>query len=147
MILFETTLKARTYECDIYGHVNNATFLNYCEYARVEFLNALGYDLKMLMRKGFLLPIVKIEIEFKKPVYAGENLRISISWISRGRSSSVFEQRIIKSDSDTLAARANVTWVVTDLQGKPVSIPQELIDKALEIYHELPPARSESSQK
>jgi len=143
MIKFETSLKARTYECDIYEHVNHAIFLNYCEYARVEFLNALGYDLKMLIDKGFYLPIVKIEIDYKLPVFAGEELLVSVMWINRGNSSATFEQDIIKSLSKRLAAKAFITWVATDLKGRPVPIPEALVNKVFEIYKELPPVKNE----
>lgn len=143
MIFFQTSLKVRTYECDFYGHVNNATFLNYCEYARVDFLSYLGYNLQVLKDKGFLLPIVKIEIEYKQPVVADETLRITVKWLHRGRSSSVFEQEIYKENDQRLAARALVTWVVTDLSGKPISIPVEMLEKIQDRYGELPPKRKE----
>ena len=32
-------LIVRTYECDSYGHVNNAVYVNYLEYGRMQFLN------------------------------------------------------------------------------------------------------------
>ena len=138
MISFETILKVRTYECDFYGHVNNATFLNYCEYARVEFLHFLGYNLENLKQKGFVLPIVKIEIEYKEPVFADEVLKLKIEWISRGRSSSTFKQDIIRQRDNSLVAQAYVTWVVTDLKGKPISIPKELLERVNEKYSQLP---------
>ncbi len=139
MICFETTLKVRTYECDFYGHVNNATFLNYCEFARVEFLHSLGYNLESLKQKGFILPIVKIEIEYKQPVFADEILRLKIEWLNRGRSSSVFKQEIFRQRDNKLAARAFVTWVVTDFEGNHIPIPQELLERLNEKYSELPP--------
>jgi len=142
MILFETSLKVRSYECDMYGHVNNATFLNYCEFSRVEFLEKIGYTLTSLKRAGFLLPIVKIEIEYKKPVYAGDVLNLTVKWLRRGRSSSTFEQEIYNQKTGELAAIAWVTWVVTDLKGKPISIPQELLDSVNDTFHELPPKKS-----
>lgn len=139
MIYFETEFKARTYECDMYGHVNNAAFLNYCEFARVEFLEYLGYSLQGLQKAGFLLPIVKIEIDYKAPVYSGDVLKVSVAWTKQGKSSAVFEQKIVKKSSDVLAARAQVTWVVVDLKGKPISMPKELLDRVESVFNELPP--------
>lgn len=147
MIYFETELKARSYECDLYGHVNNAAFLNYCEFARVEFLESIGYNLQGLQKEGFLLPIIKIEIEYKAPVFAGDNLIVSVKWIRRGKSSAVFEQKIIKKDDNKLAAKVTVTWVVTDLQGKPISLPQELLDRVSDMFGELPPKNYNNQRK
>ncbi len=139
MIYFETELTARTYECDLYGHVNNAAFLNYFEAARVEFLEYLDLTLSSLMNSGFLLPIVRIQIDYKKPVYAGEKLKVSVEWKKSGKSSTTFIQKVIKKDSDKLAAIAEVTWVVTDLNGKPIAMPEELKHRVKEKFGELPP--------
>jgi len=137
MIKFETNLKVRTYECDIYGHANNATFLNYCEAARIEFLNYLGYSLDELRKKGWLLPIVKIVVEYKRPVFAEEQIKVTVIWKSRSRRSAVFEQEIFK-ESGELAAKVEVTWVATDLKSRPVPIPQEMLDRIYIEYSKLP---------
>lgn len=125
---FSTKLNVRTYECDLYGHVNNATFLNYLEYGRVEFLKKMGYSLHSLREMGILLLILKIEIEYKKPAYPGDDLVITIDWIKRGNSSAVFNQRIIREADDQTVADALVTWVVTDMKGKPMAVPAELTE-------------------
>jgi YbgC/YbaW family acyl-CoA thioester hydrolase len=137
--LFKTKLKVRTYECDSYGHVNNATFLNYCEFARVELLEKMGYDLAGLKNAGFLLVIVKIEIEYKKPAYANDELEISVNWIERGKTSAAFEQKIHNRKNDALIARARIIWVSTDLKGKPIAIPDVLIDSYKKNFGNIPP--------
>ena len=144
MACFESALKVRTYECDLYGHVNNATFLNYLEFARVEFLEAMGYTLKGLLEKGFVLPIVKIEIEYRNPAFPNDDLLITIDWIEKGKTSAVFEQNIYKNDGNTLVVRALVKWVVTDLSGKPITIPDELIQSYQKFTGHLPPEKVKS---
>lgn len=139
MIRFETELIARSYECDLYGHVNNATYLNYCEAARVEFLNDVGFSLHELKEQGFLLPIVRIEINYKKPVFTGDHLKVSVEWLEIGRSSSRFRQEVINKDKGIVAAEVYVTWIVSDLKGKPISIPKTLLNAVEEKYKELPP--------
>lgn len=147
MICFETSLKVRTYECDSYGHVNHAIFLHYCEVARIEFLSALGYDLNGLMRQGLLLPIVKIEIEYKQPAYANQELRLTLEWLNRGKSSAVFRQEIYDKEKSYLIACAQVTWVTTDLQGKPITIPDELIHRYKKFSGQVPPQKLITRQK
>lgn len=140
---FISRIKVRSYECDMYGHVNNATFLNYCEIARVEFLNAMGYDLQSLMKEGFFLPIVRIEIDYKKPAYAGDDLELSVQWLERGRTSAVFEQKITKTDG-SLLANVRVAWVVTDLKGRPISIPEEIITRYEKAFNTKAPMQKRS---
>ena len=43
----ECELEARSYECDAYGHVNNAVYLNYLEVARHEFMRHAGIRFDM----------------------------------------------------------------------------------------------------
>ncbi|MGD9897623.1 MAG: acyl-CoA thioesterase [Calditrichaceae bacterium] len=138
MTVFQTSLKVRSYECDMYGHVNNATFLNYLEYGRVELLDKLGYSLDSLKAEGFLLPIIKIEIEYKQQVILGDHLTISVEWESRGRSSATFRQNILKDSSNMLVASAIVTWVATDLTGTPIQIPQGFIDHYESTFEAVP---------
>lgn len=140
--MFKTILKVRTYECDSYGHVNNATFLNYCEVARVELLEKMGYDLAGLKKAGFLLVIVKIEMEYKKPAYANDELEVSVDWIERGKTSAAFNQEIVNLKTNEIAARAKIIWVSTDLKGKPIAIPDVLVESYLKTFGNMPPLKN-----
>ena len=53
------SLKVRTYECDSYGHVNNANYLNYLEYARCEMLKAVDFDYPAMIKAGFGLYVAR----------------------------------------------------------------------------------------
>jgi acyl-CoA thioester hydrolase len=120
----ECELTARSYECDSYGHVNNAVYLNYLEYARLSFLKELGIAYDSLRRKGFGLVVARIYIEFKLPLRADDRLRIVTAPLERGRASCTFSQKIYR--DVRLAADAEVTWACVDPQGRPVRLPPDL---------------------
>jgi len=126
---FETSLVSRTYECDSYGHVNHAVFLNYLEVARIEFLKTMGYTLDSLKKENLLMPIVKLEIEYKQQVFAGEELIITVEWIKKKNRSAVFKQMIFNNDKSLLISKAFITWVAVNLQGKAVAIPEKIVEK------------------
>ena len=44
---FTHKLKVRSYECDTYGHVNNAVYLNYLEFALMSALEENGFTLNI----------------------------------------------------------------------------------------------------
>ncbi|RLD13101.1 acyl-CoA thioesterase [candidate division KSB1 bacterium] len=138
MKIFKTEFKVRTYECDLYGHVNNAVYLNYFEAARVEFLETIDLNLAKLKEIGFLLPIVRIEIDYKRPLFPGDIIEVTAEWVKRGVSSSIFKQNVIKKKTQELAASALVTWVATDLKGKPVPIPEVILENAKGYFGTLP---------
>jgi acyl-CoA thioester hydrolase len=123
-MITECTLRVRTYECDSYGHVNNANYLNYLEYARYEFLRAVGFDYPQAISKGYGIFVARIEIDYKKPALPDDELRIK-SWpIKKGAVSGLIAQEIWR-DEDLLAA-AKVTWAFVDSRGVPIKIPTEL---------------------
>ena len=138
MKIFSSEIKVRSYECDVYGHVNNATYLNYCEYARIELINEMGYSLSSLMKDGFILPIVNINIDYKLPAFEGDILSISVSWLKRGRSSATFRQEIIRKQDNKLIAKADVTWVAANLKGQPIAIPEMFMERWKKSFGVLP---------
>jgi len=81
---------------------------------------------------------VRIEIDYKRPLFAGERIEISAEWVKRGVSSAVFRQAVIKKGTGELAAQALVTWVATDLRGKPIAIPQIILERTQKKFGDLP---------
>ena len=126
MATFTIRFKVRSYECDSYGHVNNAVYLNYLEYARMEALAEKGFTLDILKEKGCLAVIRRIEIDYKYPLFMGDEVLIKTFTSDSRISSGTFTQQIYRAKDQRLAAVAKVTWVFTDLQGKPIPIPEEI---------------------
>jgi acyl-CoA thioester hydrolase len=128
MKIFTVRFRVRSYECDSYGHVNNATYLNYLEYARMMALLEKGFSLDSMKKKGYLVVIRKIEIEYKYPLFLNDEVLIKTCTSAARNTSGTFIQEIFNLNSDKLAAEARVTWVFTNLSGKPIAIPAEIIE-------------------
>lgn len=117
------TLRVRTYECDPYGHVNNAVYLHYLEYARYEYLRSVGFDYPGAIASGYGLYVAKVEIEYKKPALPDDELAIQ-SWpLKKGAVSGVMGQHILRGEE--LLASAKVTWAFVDTRGLPTKIPPQ----------------------
>ena len=117
------TLKVRTYECDSYGHVNNANYLNYLEFARYEFLRDVGFDYSAMINDGFGIYVARIEIDYKRPAVADDELLIK-SWpVKKGAVSGVLVQEIWRGED--ILIEAKVTWAFVDSKGTPSKIPPE----------------------
>ncbi|MDR2245590.1 MAG: acyl-CoA thioesterase [Treponema sp.] len=117
----ECSLVVRTYECDSYGHVNNANYLNYLEYARYEYLRSIGFDYPEFVRAGYGVYVARVEIDYKKPAAAGDVLTIYSRPLKRGAVSGVMAQEIRRGDD--VIAEAKVTWASVDSKGIPVKLP------------------------
>ncbi|MCK5452884.1 MAG: acyl-CoA thioesterase [Calditrichia bacterium] len=123
---FITTFKVRSYECDSYGHVNNAVYLNYLEFARMSALFENGFTLDKMKEKGYLVFVKKIEIEYRNPLYQDDEISVKTFTSESRNTSGTFTQQIFRKDEDQPAAEAKVTWVFTNFKGKPIPIPAEI---------------------
>jgi len=123
-MICECSLQVRTYECDSYGHVNNANYLNYLEYARYELLKDVGFDYVKAVNAGYGVFISRVEIDYKRPALTDDLLTIKTWPIKKGAVSGTLAQEIRRGDN--IVAEAKVTWAFVDSKtGMPVKIPKE----------------------
>jgi acyl-CoA thioester hydrolase len=104
--------------------VNNANYLNYLEYARYELLRDVGFDYKVMVKAGYGIYVARIEIDYKKPAFADDELLIESRPIKKGAVSGIIAQEIKRGDD--LLVEAKVTWAFVDSRGHPTKIPAEL---------------------
>jgi acyl-CoA thioester hydrolase len=122
-MISECSLAVRTYECDSYGHVNNAVYLNYLEFARYEFLKDIGFDYPAMIQAGYGVYVARVEIDYKKPALADDVLTIR-SWpVKKGAVSGIIAQEIKRGEDPLVTAK--VTWAFVDSKGTPVKLPAE----------------------
>ncbi len=119
--------RVRHYECDPYGHVNNANYLRYMEEAAFRASAAAGYGMEeyLAMKRWWL--IRETEIEYLQPLRYGDTAEVT-TWVvnmRRARSRRAYEIR--RASTGELAARAWTDWVFLDATtGRPAPIPEEL---------------------
>jgi acyl-CoA thioester hydrolase len=104
--------------------VNNANYLNYLEYARYELLRDVGFDYQAMTKAGYGIYIARIEIDYKKPAVADDELVIESRPVKKGAVSGIIAQEIKRGDN--LLVEAKVTWAFVDSRGQPTKIPAEL---------------------
>jgi acyl-CoA thioester hydrolase len=122
-MISECMLTVRTYECDSYGHVNNANYLNYLEVARYEFLRDVGFDYPAMINAGYGIYVARVEIDYKKPAFADDELIIKSWSIKKGAVSGIIAQEIWCRGE--LLAKAKVTWAFVDSNGQPTKVPPQ----------------------
>ena len=133
--IFSSYIKVRSYECDLYNHVNNAVYLNYLEFARLEAMEKKEIPLEKLKEMGFMLLVQRIEINYKYPAKMGDRLLIRSHMKSYRKSSGVFHQEIFNEANDHLIAEADVLWASVDMSGRLVRIP-EVIRAAFHLVYD-----------
>ncbi|MFZ4739584.1 MAG: acyl-CoA thioesterase [Bacteroidales bacterium] len=76
MFISETKIRVRYAETDKMGYVYYGNYAQYYEVGRVEALRFLGVSYKALEDKGVMLPVVHLNINFKKPAFYDDELTI-----------------------------------------------------------------------
>jgi thioesterase-3 len=102
------------FHLDLYGHVNNARYLEFLEQGRWELFEST--DLPGLFKeKGWGFAAVNINIDYRYPAGYGETLVVTTSLKKIGNKSAVFHQLVTIKGTDTVVAEADVTFVILDL--------------------------------
>jgi acyl-CoA thioester hydrolase len=119
-----TTITARGYELDSYGHINNAVYLNYFEHARWEFFREL--DLYRIIEAFEHLPVVTdVHIRYQREIRLFDELLIE-SFCVQEKPYLVFRQKIINKTTGLTAARATTKLIFLDKNKVATDIPAEI---------------------
>jgi len=105
-----TEIKVRGYHLDLYGHVNNARYLEFLEEARWALLEE--GDLDWFMKQGYALVVSRIDIRYLRPAGMSDVLEIETRMDRLLPRSGVILQRVLKKDTGKLVAEAEVTIAV-----------------------------------
>ena len=119
-------------DTDAGGIVYYANYLKFLERARTEALFTIGFNNKKIRDDyGALIVVKSCNIEYKKPSYLEDELKIR-SFVKSFTKTSFFMSQFISRD-DELIVEAKVHLVFVDKDGKPTKIP-EVILKDLKPY-------------
>jgi acyl-CoA thioester hydrolase len=124
-------ISVRSYELDSYNHVNNAVYLEYLEYARMEYLRAIGFDYPGLYDAGYYLYVTHIDIHYRGSARLFDELSIEVEPIKLGKLSGTFKQTITNQRGE-LCAEAEVSWGCVDTTGRPAKLPEAFMVPGLE---------------
>ncbi len=120
------TFRVRYYECDAYGHVNNATYLRYMQETAFDASTAAGYSPARYAELDRQWLVRATDIEYLQPLRYGDSVEVK-TWVvdfERVTSRRVYEFY----RQDELVAKAHTDWVYLQRStGRPATIPPELI--------------------
>lgn len=71
-------MTTRYAETDQMGVIHHGNYATYFEFARIEWLRALGLSYAKLEEQGILLPVLSLSTEFKHPLQFEDQIQIEI---------------------------------------------------------------------
>lgn len=119
-------LHVRFYELDPYGHVNHATYLQYFEAARVSWLADAGQGLDLLQQAGVQLVVTGVATRFVAPAVLHDELTIETGLVAQRKVRAQWAQHARRGSELIACQRVNFATVNND--GRPIRIPQSLVD-------------------
>lgn len=106
-----TTIKVRGYHLDLYGHVNNARYLEFLEEARWGMLEE-GGGVEWFTERSLALVISRIDIRYKRSATMGDVLEVKTALAQLNERDGLIRQQVLRQDNGKLVAEADVTFAV-----------------------------------
>jgi acyl-CoA thioester hydrolase len=129
MYSFETKIRVRYGETDQMSFVYYGVYAQYYEVGRVELLRSLGVTYKELEEMGFALPVVNLNINYKKPAYYDDELTIITTIKELPSAKITFYYEMLNANNELLNIGEVVLVFVNKKTGKPCFAPEMAINK------------------
>lgn len=121
-------------DCDPAGIVYNPNFFSYFDHGTAMLFEAAGWP-KMSIREEFDVvgwPVVTTEADFKAPCTYGDNVTITSTVSSVGRSSFSIKHELFNNGELCVEGQETRVWTVTDSKTgrlKSAPIPEEIVQR------------------
>jgi acyl-CoA thioester hydrolase len=127
-------VRVRYSETDQMGVVYHGNYIPYFEIGRVEWLRNKGISYKTMEKNGIALPIVSMNINYKKPARYDELLTVHTIFKSQSSVKIEFDCAIYNESQELLTTAQFILVFVLLKTGKPVSPPDYILElfKAME---------------
>ena len=119
-------IKVRGFHTDMFGHVNNARYLEFLEEARWEFTEQF-MDYNKWAEQGKAFVVVNVNISYRNPAKLSDMLEVKSMMANLSGKSGTVHQEIFLKGTDQKVIDADVTFVIIDIRtNKVIKIEGEL---------------------
>jgi acyl-CoA thioester hydrolase len=125
----QTKIKVRYAETDQMGVVYHGNYAQYLEIGRLEWLTALGISYKEMEEIEVMLPVVSLNVNYKKPARYDDVLTITTTLVKQPTASIEFNYEIHNSGGDLLTTANTKLVFINKKSNFPMRCPQYILDK------------------
>lgn len=126
---YEFTVRVRYAETDQMGVVYHGNYAQYFEMGRVEWLRNLGISYKWMEENGVMLPVVSLQMNYKKPARYDDLLRVKTILKSQTSVKIEFDYEIYNEQNDLLTTGYSMLVFVDMKSGRPMVPPSYVTEK------------------
>ncbi len=126
-LYFDYVLRTRYAETDQMGVVYYGNYPQYLELGRVEWLRSIGFTYKAMEEEGIMMPVVSLQIQYKKPALYDELITIRTKLKELPSTKIEFNYEILNEKGELLST-ANTILVFVDAKTfRPVRCPEKVL--------------------
>lgn len=126
-LYFDYVLRTRYAETDQMGVVYYGNYPQYLELGRVEWLRSIGFTYKAMEEEGIMMPVVSLQIQYKKPALYDELITIRTKLKELPSTKIEFDYEILNEKRELLST-ANTVLVFVDARTfRPVRCPEKVL--------------------
>jgi YbgC/YbaW family acyl-CoA thioester hydrolase len=123
-------VEARSYEMDAYGHMNQATAVQWFEHGRLAYLMERGLDYLSIPRDyGLHVMVLRQDITYRAQVLCTETFDMTSRIVRFGRTSFTWEHELLPTAGGESAINATVTMVCVGADGTSSPMPGDLRER------------------
>jgi acyl-CoA thioester hydrolase len=128
---YEYNVRVRYSETDQMGVVYHGNYAQYFEMGRVEWLRNIGISYKRMEEDGIMLPVVSLNINYKKPARYDNLLRVKTIFKSQTTVKIEFDYEIYNEEDELLTIGKSILVFVNIKTGRPTVPPEYVTEKLL----------------
>lgn len=125
-------IRVRYGETDQMGVVHHSNYIKYMELARIEWLRQLGASYKNMEQQGVILPVVSLNVNYKKSAFFDDVLTIKTELSKMPTVRIEFDYEIYNQNNELLATANTVLAFVNMETKKPIRCPDYILKKLLD---------------
>jgi len=114
-------------DTDAGGVVYYANYLRYLEQGRTEFLRARGLSVSTLHEQGYLIPVMRLEIDYLVPAVLDDLIRVETTVQEITSATCILGQQVVRIIDGEVLVDAKVTLACLGPGKKARRLPRELL--------------------
>jgi len=125
----DISFRVRYGETDQMGVVYHGNYPQYLEMGRVEWLRVLGISYKEMEKSGIILPVISLNINYKKSAVYDDLLTVRTILLKRPLVRIAFDYEIYNEGGELLAEANTVLAFMDAEKNKPIKCPDYILER------------------
>jgi acyl-CoA thioester hydrolase len=123
------SFRVRYGETDQMGVVYHGNYAQYLEIGRVEWLRAKGISYKKLEESGVILPVISMQINFKKSAVYDDLITVETILKKTPSVRIEFDYKIFNENNELLIEANTVLAFLDKKKNRPIKCPEDLLER------------------